>query len=78
MQVLDQIVVRLAGRLPKRFSLATDRQRRHTGIGMHTATVFSLKLKASYRLGSSLAYLSSKDEEELLTTMRLDRAGASG
>lgn len=74
-QLLDQIAVRLGGMAAEEAVLGD----RSAGSGgshgsdLHTATYLALKLEASYGLGASLAYLSSEDEEELFTAMKLDR-----
>lgn len=75
-QLQDDIAVRLAGTVAEGIILGE----RSAGVGgergsdLHAATLIALRLEASYGLGDGLAYLSTKDEEELITTLRFDRA----
>ncbi|MBA8906456.1 AAA family ATPase [Aminobacter ciceronei] len=74
-QLLDQIAVRLGGMAAEEAILG-DRSAGSGGTqgsDLHTATYLALRLEGSYGLGASLAYLSSEDEEELFTAMKLDR-----
>ena len=74
-QILDGIAVRLGGIAAEEVLLGN----RSAGAGgskgsdLHGATLSALTFEASYGFGEGFAYLSSADEDELFTTLRLDR-----